>query len=115
MAYNDEDNEPHYLPPDDGLQRQTDGKGVAFAVAFARIPTHEADNRAAGLAQPVAFPWLIFQLPTETTLYCETVLHPCSLSPLETCQRRDSITDLHQPFYESQKGTHKLRPLHGRP
>ncbi len=55
MAYNDEANQPYYLPPDDGLQRQTDGKGVAFAVAFARIPAHEADNHAAGLAQPVAF------------------------------------------------------------
>jgi|GEM_PF-6494371 len=66
MAYNDEDNEPHYLPPDDGLQRQTDGKGVAFAVAFGRVPVFETDNHADEPAQPVAFPWLIFQLPTKT-------------------------------------------------
>ena len=55
-------------------------KALHLAVAFARIPAHEADNHAAGLAQPVAFPWLIFQLLTETTPYRETVAFPCSLS-----------------------------------
>nr|DAX30488.1 MAG TPA: hypothetical protein [Caudoviricetes sp.] len=39
------------------------------------------------------------------------MLHPCSLSPLETCQRRDSITDLHQPFYDQlAKGNAQTAP-----